>query len=1057
MASGDLSALSPASISSPSTPDGIIVSPDGLFAYSINESNVIRQFAINPTTGLLSALTPAFVSTSSGARYGNISPDGKSFYVGYYGQSHITGYSRNLSTGLLTVIANYSCATHPGRPIVSPDNANVYVGAQDSGRMYQFSRDTSTGVLTALSPAYVTCASGCWQSSMSPDGTSLYTGGYSGTTLGQFSRDTATGLLTALSPATVTTGTAPSSQTTSTDGLFFYAANGSSGTISQFSRNPTTGALTSLVPASIAAGTGSGLNSIFVTPDNKNILVGRSGGALFIFDRNTTTGLLSAHSTQPSIAAAGGAGIASTPDGKFVYSTNGSLSVIKMFSRALDSAVINQTCSATSLSVGISSYLKGTVFHLTAIVEAVSSAFFSSIKTAAPSVWTTPGQYVWTVPDGVTTITVEGIAGGQSGVSRAQQYNDGGWGGAYAKSILSVSPGQTVYVSVGQGGAAIPFYGPAAGPNNGTDTWVNINENVKPDSNSYGIVAAANGGESVGSVINLGGEPGPHNPTMGQGDAGDHYSGGGGGGGGGPAGPGSAGIMTSTANQVSGIGPRAPGGPGIMPGGYTAGHGGGGCWASNTISGEAGGNYGGGSGGAGTWAGGSIGSGCGAAGNGIVVISFIDSPGTTFTQSCIAAVSSVLSFIRQGNKVSGATSTSTKTISRKVNSSRSDSSTSIPLLLKSIQTSRAVSSSSIASALASIGAVIRYVTALVTVATVSTVQKAINSFKSVAAPSTTNQSKAALLNKNVIVSNTTMTGRVIYATKTLLSTSIASKLYSITKFANAVGSSAASVKKAIDSTFTKAAITSIASYVSDVLAGTFYQVCSAVSTASLNLSKSVSSTFKATSLSSSYVTKLYSTVKNVVTSMTSSLTKTIDVIRNATSTSIAYRSKTFEMVIELIVASNATISRRIGTVFSTIVTNTFFAVKSIKVAFADSIFGTASLKKDVSQNKSTNVSTVGSFGKMVDLVISVISTPMAFIQKLVRASYSALTINTSSARATLKQLVSTLISFFVTIGKSEIENEEVIVTEKQINTIEEANEEINLELLGQPEIEIKLQ
>lgn len=66
----------------------------------------------------------------------------------------------------------------------------------------------------------------------------------------------------------------------------------------------------------------------------------------------------------------------------------------------------------------------------------------------------------WTVPPGVTEITVEGWGGGGAGggvVGRNSRTlgGSGGGGGAYAKSILPVTPGETLQISVGSGGAGV--------------------------------------------------------------------------------------------------------------------------------------------------------------------------------------------------------------------------------------------------------------------------------------------------------------------------------------------------------------------------------------------------------------------------------------------------------------------------------------------------------------------------------------------------------------------------------------------------------------------------
>ena len=63
----------------------------------------------------------------------------------------------------------------------------------------------------------------------------------------------------------------------------------------------------------------------------------------------------------------------------------------------------------------------------------------------------TVGGNDWKIPDGVTRLRVRAWGGGGGG---ANGYGGGGGGGGYAESILTVSPGETYTITVGQGGTA---------------------------------------------------------------------------------------------------------------------------------------------------------------------------------------------------------------------------------------------------------------------------------------------------------------------------------------------------------------------------------------------------------------------------------------------------------------------------------------------------------------------------------------------------------------------------------------------------------------------------
>ena len=89
----------------------------------------------------------------------------------------------------------------------------------------------------------------------------------------------------------------------------------------------------------------------------------------------------------------------------------------------------NITINDTSLAPA----LGGTIFHSDA--------------------WNTQSTYNWTVPAGVTEISVVCIGGGGSGVSQHDGASGGGGGLAY-KNNITVVAGQTVTVYVGGGGFA---------------------------------------------------------------------------------------------------------------------------------------------------------------------------------------------------------------------------------------------------------------------------------------------------------------------------------------------------------------------------------------------------------------------------------------------------------------------------------------------------------------------------------------------------------------------------------------------------------------------------
>jgi hypothetical protein len=113
-----------------------------------------------------------------------------------------------------------------------------------------------------------------------------------------------------------------------------------------------------------------------------------------------------------------------------------------------------------------------------------------------PTVTFTSGTGSWTVPAGVTSLDVAAWGGGGGGGLTAED-DLGGGGGAYAGSTIPVTPGQTVWYSVG---------GPAAGSGspltpgaNGSSSWVNKASNTTPGTSTDGVLAVGGGGANIGS------------------------------------------------------------------------------------------------------------------------------------------------------------------------------------------------------------------------------------------------------------------------------------------------------------------------------------------------------------------------------------------------------------------------------------------------------------------------------------------------------------------------------------------------------------------------------
>ncbi|MDP3200347.1 MAG: hypothetical protein Q8M62_10995, partial [Algoriphagus sp.] len=174
---------------------------------------------------------------------------------------------------------------------------------------------------------------------------------------------------------------------------------------------------------------------------------------------------------------------------------------------------------------------------------------------------TTSGSSTFTVPAGVTSITVEVWgSGGSGGSTNTNGAAAGGGGGAYSRSVLSVTPGQVINYHVGFGSGS---------PDPGEDTWFLSNTTLM-----------AKGGNSVamnGSTGATGGAAADGFGTIRYSGGNGANSGSNGGGGGSSAGIAANGNSATTsagasaptggASGGSGATNSNPGGNGSFPGG----------------------------------------------------------------------------------------------------------------------------------------------------------------------------------------------------------------------------------------------------------------------------------------------------------------------------------------------------------------------------------------------------------------------------------------------------------------------------------------------------------
>lgn len=353
-----------------------------------------------------------------------VSPDGKNVYVGSIANSAVASFSRNATTGALTQLGCHSNATLAGCTRVtgvigavsdlsiSPDGKNVYAVGYNSSTIAEFSRNATTGALTLLSspngclydngvgtpPAGCTAArklSGADGVVVSPDGAYVYVVAVSSNSLTVFARNATTGVLTQVSGTAgcYTNVTASGCTTvrglvnpyylrTSPDGTSVYVASYGGSAVAVFQRNMTTGVLTQpagpnacvydntagAIPSCTVVSGISGAYHVDVAPDGRTVYAaGRNGNTVAAFTRNTSTGVLTQVASPNSCAYIGSAvtgctaaraisqptGIEFTSDGLFAFVTSAGSHGVAVFRHNSSTGVLTQL-TATSGCIALS-------------------------------------------------------------------------------------------------------------------------------------------------------------------------------------------------------------------------------------------------------------------------------------------------------------------------------------------------------------------------------------------------------------------------------------------------------------------------------------------------------------------------------------------------------------------------------------------------------------------------------------------------------------------------------------------------------------------------------
>jgi YVTN family beta-propeller protein len=309
---GALASIGPPVPTNDEFTDSVTVDPSGRFVYVASSGDVwdtefgsVVTYTINPTTGALTSTTGGIVGGGmSGTEFFNsvaVDPSGKFAYAAdggafpagsFGGDSSVSMYTVNSTTGALTSIGMIAAGTGPASVAVDPAGKFAYVANSYSNDVSMYTIDATTGALASIG----TIAAGTLPVSVAvdPAGKFAYVANWTGDntdgSVSMYTIDATTGAL--ISIGSIAAGTSPFSVAVDPAGRFAYVANwgdNTDGSVSMYTIDATTGALT---PTGTIA-TGLAPTSIAIHPSGKFAYVTNSGSnSVSMYNIDGATGAL---------------------------------------------------------------------------------------------------------------------------------------------------------------------------------------------------------------------------------------------------------------------------------------------------------------------------------------------------------------------------------------------------------------------------------------------------------------------------------------------------------------------------------------------------------------------------------------------------------------------------------------------------------------------------------------------------------------------------------------------------------------------------------------------
>jgi 6-phosphogluconolactonase len=304
---GILASIGPPVPSNDENTDSVTVDPSGKFAYVTSSGNVwdidfgsVLVYTINPATGALTSTTGGINATGVNETpelFNSVAvdPSGKFAYAAdggafpwpsFGGDSSVSMYTINSTTGALTSIGMIAAGAGPDSVAVDPSGKFAYVTNFSSKDVSMYTVDATTGALASIG----TIAAGASPNSVAVDPADkfAYVTNFNSNDVSMYTIDAATGTLTFT--GSIAAGTNPNSIAVDPAGKFAYVANwtgpNTDGSVSMYTIDAATGGLTPI--GTIA--TELSPTSIAIHPSGKFAYVTNSGSnnvSMYSIDRAT--------------------------------------------------------------------------------------------------------------------------------------------------------------------------------------------------------------------------------------------------------------------------------------------------------------------------------------------------------------------------------------------------------------------------------------------------------------------------------------------------------------------------------------------------------------------------------------------------------------------------------------------------------------------------------------------------------------------------------------------------------------------------------------------------